>query len=217
MTDRYTEPQWARSALLTIDVQRDFVRPNKWLMVDGATGPIEVMERLAQAFRSARLPIVHVVRFYLPDGSNVDTCRRAMIEDGARLAVPDTEGALVVPELLPSPEVRFDGAALLRGEFLSVGQNEWVMYKSRWSAFFHTGLAEHLSKLGVTTIVVCGLNFPNCPRSTMYEATALDFRVVAVKDGISGAYERGFQELEGIGVSVATAGECVQMVKAAGE
>jgi len=36
-------------------------------------------------------PIIHVIRLYLPDGSNVDACRKEMIEDGIEIAVPGND------------------------------------------------------------------------------------------------------------------------------
>ena len=46
----------------------------------------------------------------------------------------------------------------------------------------------------------CGCNFPNCPRTSIYEASERDFRVVLAHDAISGLYERGERELANIGV-----------------
>ncbi|HEY7069188.1 MAG TPA: isochorismatase family protein [Acidimicrobiales bacterium] len=40
----------------------------------------------------------------------------------------------------------------------------------------------------------------NCPRTSMYEASERDYGVVLVDDAISGLYDRGRQELTGIGV-----------------
>jgi nicotinamidase-related amidase len=54
--------------------------------------------------------------------------------------------------------------------------------------------------LDVNTVAVCGCNFPNCPRATIYEASERDFRVAVVTDATSGLYERGLRELENIGV-----------------
>jgi nicotinamidase-related amidase len=135
-----------------------------------------------------------------------------MIEDEGQIAVPETEGLLMVEELLPKPTINLDSERLLEGELQLISKNEWVIYKPRWSAFFRTRLEEHLRTLGVNTVVVCGLNFPNCPRTTIYEATALDFRVVAVSDAISGVYDRGIEELKGIGVEVLNSAETVDMV-----
>jgi hypothetical protein len=40
------------------------------------------MRLLVDWFRASVHPIVHVVRLYQADGSNVDLCRRGMIEGG---------------------------------------------------------------------------------------------------------------------------------------
>jgi nicotinamidase-related amidase len=72
-------------------------------------------------------------------------------------------------------------------------------------AFYRTPLEAHLRGLDVNTIAVCGCNFPNCPRATIYEASERDFRVVVVTDATSGLYERGLWELENIGVEPVSA------------
>jgi nicotinamidase-related amidase len=61
----------------------------------------------------------------------------------------------------------------------------------------------------VSTLLFCGCNFPNCPRTSIYEASERDFRVVLVRDAVSGLYERGEQELANIGVSVVDGSEVV--------
>ncbi len=52
------------------------------------------------------------------------------------------------------------------------------------------------------TTVFSGCNFPNCPRTSIYEASERDYRVALARDAVSGLYERGERELEGIGVAV---------------
>ncbi len=89
------------------------------------------------------------------------------------------------------------------------------MYKPRWGAFYGTSLEDLLRALGVTTVVVLGCNFPNCPRTTVYEASERDLRVVLVHDATSGIYERGRGELEAIGVRLMTAEECLSWARAA--
>jgi nicotinamidase-related amidase len=210
----YTSPQWAHSALLTIDVQRDFTLSGGVLPIPGTIEVLPAMQRLLTTYRKSELPIVHIVRLYLQDGSNADLCRRGQIENGATMAVPGTNGSQLVDELLPAPGIRLDPDLLLSGERQQIGPNEWVLYKSRFGAFFQTRLNEYLREMGVTTVVVSGCNFPNCPRTTMYEASERDFRIVAIIDAISGIYERGREELKGIGVHLATADECVEAIQA---
>lgn len=210
----YLSPQWAHSALLTIDVQRDFTLPGAVMPIPGTVEVLPAMQRLLAAYRESELPIVHIVRLYLKDGSNADLCRRGQIEHGAEMAVPGSDGSQLVDELLPEPGVRLDPDLLLAGEKQQIGPREWILYKSRFGAFFQTCLNEFLRELGVTTVVASGCNFPNCPRTTIYEASERDFRMVAVTDAISGIYDRGREELRGIGVSLVGTDECVKSVRA---
>jgi nicotinamidase-related amidase len=180
------------------------------------------MRQVLDTFRSMRKPIIHVIRLYNPDGSNVDLCRRrAVAELGKRLVIAGTKGAELVEELKPfssssslsSSRLRLDTELLLQGEPQQVTANEWIMYKPRWGAFYATPLENHLHKLNVNTVVICGCNFPNCPRTTVYEASERDFRVVLIKDATSKVYEQGLQELENIGVELMTSDDCVAALK----
>jgi len=204
-----TEPHPQSAALLTIDVQRDFALPGAPLEIPGTLEVAPRIRRLLEAFRAADRPIVHVVRLYKEDGSNVDPVRRATVESGVRMAAPGSEGAELLDELKPEPAQRLDAAALLRGEFQRLAENEFVMYKPRWGAFYGTSLEAFLRERGIDTIVLAGCNFPNCPRTTIYEASERDFRIVAVVDAISGAYDRGVEELRNIGVLALTTEQCL--------
>ena len=74
-------------------------------------------------------------------------------------------------------------------------------------AFFQTPLEGHLERNGINTLVFSGCNFPNCPRTSIYEASERDFRVVLARDAVSGLCDKGVDELVGIGVTVmSTAG-----------
>jgi len=88
------------------------------------------------------------------------------------------------------------------------------MYKPRWGAFFATPLDEHLGALGVDTVVVCGCNYPNCPRASVYEASERDYRVVLVDGAVSGLDDLGRVEMVGIGVRVLAAAAVVGALRA---
>jgi len=202
--DFYTIPLARSAALVLIDVQRDFLDipgGDAPMPVGGTRAAIPAMAELATAFRERALPIVHVVRLYQPDGSNVDLVRRQSIEQGARIAAPGSTGAQIAAELLPNV-VELDHELLLAGGFQQVGAAEHVMYKPRWGAFYDTNLDRHLRESGVNTLVFAGCNFPNCPRTSIYEASERDFRIVLVSDAISGLYDRGIEECRAIGVDV---------------
>ena len=198
----YTNPDYNRVALLTIDVQRDCTIPGAPIEIPGTIDVLPKIQSLVRTFRSSQKPIIHVVRLYLPDGSNADACRRKAIELGKRVLAPESDGAELMEELKPTLGVRLDAANLLKGELQSIGPKEWIMYKPRWGAFFKTPLEKHLHDLDINTIVLCGCNFPNCPRTTIYEASERDFRIVFVADAVSQTYKRGLQELKNIGVNL---------------
>lgn len=86
------------------------------------------------------------------------------------------------------------------------------MYKPRWSAFYRTDLDEFLAARSIDTVVVCGCNFPNCPRATIYEASERGYRLVLVSDATSGVYERDINELENIGVVVRDTVETIEWI-----
>lgn len=201
------------AALVTIDVQRDFALPSSPAHIPGTIEAARRIGLLAEAFRAAVRPIVHMVRLYLPDGSNAEPARRGYLESGNQLVCPGTTGAELLDELKVDASVRLDADLLLSGEPMEVGPREWVMYKPRWGAFFATALEERFQALGVDTVVVCGCNFPNCPRTTLYEASERDFRVVFIPDATSGVYQRGLEELRGIGVTVEDTKECVSWLR----
>ena len=199
--DSFAAPHLDRAALVTIDVQRDTL-DGAPLEIPGTSAALGGMALLAEAFRSAGRPIVHVVRLYRADGSNVDLCRRGAVESGAPILTPGHEGAELAPGLAPDGAPKLDAEQVLAGELQPLGPAEWAMYKPRWGAFYETPLEAHLRGLGVDTIAFCGANFPNCPRTSIYEASERDFRIVVVADAVSGIYDRGREELEGIGAAM---------------
>ena len=200
----YLSPEPQRSALLTIDAQRDFVLPGAPASFGGSASTAERMKRLTTTFRTIGAPIVHMVRLYRCNGSNVDLCHRAQIESGQRIVMPGTLGAELVDELKPDASQRLEPDLLLDGKMQGIGIQEWICYKPRLSAFFQTPLEQHLKGLGVSTVVVCGTDFPSSPRSTVYAAANRDFRIVLATDAISGASDPGLDELAQIGAYLMT-------------
>jgi nicotinamidase-related amidase len=199
-----TEPHWEASALLTIDMQVHFLSASPY-GIAGTTEILPNLHRITDAFREALRPIVHMVRIYLPDGSNADIARRAMLSGGAVVVRPGTEGVELAPGLATggaplNPEL------LLRGDLQRLAPREVVLYKPRWNAFFGTDLMHWLREQNIDTVVVAGCNYPNCPRGTLFGASERDVRAVAVVDALSGWTSSAAQELLGIGVhSVTTA------------
>jgi nicotinamidase-related amidase len=199
--DEATAPHFGCAALITIDTQVDTLdgRP---LEIPGTTEALGNISELCRMFRRIRRPIVHVVRLYLADGSNAEPSRRDLVQGATPVLRPGTPGRLIAPGVLEPDCPALDDELLLGGGIQLLGEGEVAMYKPRWGAFFHTPLETHLQSLGVDTLVFLGCNFPNCPRTSIYEASERDYRVVLVNDAVSGLYELGTSEMEGIGVQV---------------
>ena len=210
----YTAPDFVSMALITIDTQRDTL-DGQPLEIPGTSAILPRMQRLLQTFRKIEMPIVHMIRLYKEDGSNVDLCRRSMVESGAAILRPGSPGSELARELLPEPDIRLDAELLLSGAVQQIAPGEVVIYKPRWGAFFKTPLEAHLQELGVSSLAFAGCNFPNCPRTSIYEASERDFRIVLVEDAVSGLYERGTEEMRNIGVRPMSTKELEKAVVAA--
>lgn len=204
-----TEPDMGACALVIVDMQNDFVRPEGSMVTQGAEAMLPDLVALANRFRERGLPVVHVVRLYEQDGSNADLCRRERLAAGERLVVPGTWGASVAEGLLPRG-ARQDEELLLDGRPQPLGEREFLLYKPRWSAFFGTRLHGLLQDLGVGSVAVAGTWYPNCIHATIYDATALDYRVVAVRDCIAGITEKDCVDLGRVCVRVAGSGGLFQ-------
>ncbi len=202
----YTAPDFASMALITVDIQRDTLDGGT-LEIPGTSGILPRVRMLLQAFRGAQMPIVHMIRLYKEDGSNVDLCRRSMVESGAAILRPGSPGSELAEELLPEPHIRLDAELLLSGGIQQIAPGEVAIYKPRWGAFFETALEAHLQGLGVSSLAFAGCNFPNCPRTSIYEASERDYRIVLVEDAVSGLYGRGTQEMRNIGVRLMSSNE----------
>jgi nicotinamidase-related amidase len=212
--DPYTSPKFGEAALITIDTQRD-VLDGAPFEVAGTSAALTSMRALLEAFRETDRPIVHVVRLYQPGGANADLSRRRALEEGMRVLTAGARGSELAEELLPRPDVHLEVEVLLAGGIQPLGPNETAIYKPRWGAFYETPLEAHLREVGVSTVVFSGCNFPNCPRTSVYEASERDFRIVVAEDALSGLYDRGRRELESIGVFLLSSAQIVGAVRAA--
>ena len=194
-----TAPNFASVALVTIDVQRDTL-DGQPLEVPGTSAALPQIAALCAAFRRENFPIVHMIRLYRADGSNAERSRAALVSGDVPVLRPGTRGRDLGDGMVPAGPPTVDDELLLAGGIQTVGPNEVVMYKPRWGAFYATPLHRHLQEAGIDTVVFAGCNFPNCPRTSMYEASERDYRIALATDAMSGLYDRGLDELQNIGV-----------------
>ncbi len=206
---KYTEPQLNKSALITIDTQWDTL-DGQPLEIPGTSTALPNMRLLLDLFRSRSMPVIHIVRIYKRDGSNVDICRREAVEKGNQWLLEGSDGSQIASELFATDEITLDTPLLLSGGIQKISPDEVIIYKPRWGAFYDTPLEKYLKESKVSTLIFTGCNYPNCPRTSIYEASERDFRVILVTDAISGLHEQGEKEMQNIGVELVTAGELAE-------
>ncbi|MCX6698429.1 MAG: cysteine hydrolase [Methanomicrobiales archaeon] len=154
-----------RPALLIIDMQNDFVRVGAPMQMPGAEYIIANIRDVLEAFRHQGHPVFHVVRVHRGDGSDVEVFRREIFNN-VPFAVEGTPGSAIIDELMPV-------------------QGEYIIRKSRMSAFMNTDLDLLLRSLGIDTVVVTGIQTPNCIRTTVFDAAAIGYQSVLVEDAVA--------------------------------
>ena len=208
----YTLLNGDRCALLVIDTQNDYGDP------DGAR-PMpdiaEVMPDIIEAieiFRAAEQTIVHIVRLYKEDASNVDPCRRWQFEQGElRAVIPGTWGSQLVASTNPTG-AELDVEVLLAGDVQELTPTEFVIYKPRFSAFRDTPLDDFLAVRGIDSVVIVGITFPNCVLAAQLSATDRDYCVGLVPSACTQVNDEGLRAMQNKGVQLMTLEETRQLL-----
>jgi nicotinamidase-related amidase len=182
-----------RAALVVIDMQVDFASPEGALgwVVDLSAVPaaLAAAERLAVAARAVGAPVVFVGLQTSPEADSASWSERMRRRGGD----PVAQSALC--------RAGSAGAAFV-GPIPQVG--DVVVSKLRYSGFFRTDLDAQLKRLGVDTLVVCGLTTECCVDCTIRDAFHLDYHVFIARDACA-AYDAATHEsaLQSLAVSCA--------------
>ncbi len=170
------DPQ--RSALLVIDMQRDFLDPTGYAAQAGldvarlrrTLGPVQ---SLIEAARAAAMHIAYTREGHRPDLSDCPPAKLA--RSRAAGAEIGSAGPL--------------GRLLLRGERghdlvdeLQPRAGEPVVDKPGYSAFHQTELDQILRGWGIETVIVCGVTTEVCVHTTVRSATDHGLRCITVSD-----------------------------------
>ncbi len=178
-----------RTAVVIIDMQRDFIEPGGFGAALGndisqLASCIEPCRRLLGAARDAGLLIIHTREGHLPDLSDAPP---AKVERGAP--------QLRIGDLGPM------GRILIRGEpghdiiaDLYPVAGEVVIDKPGKGAFYNTPLGDILKDKGIENLLVAGVTTEVCVNTTIREANDRGFRCVAVSD-CCGSYFPEFHEM----------------------
>jgi nicotinamidase-related amidase len=166
-----------RTALVIIDMQRDFLEPggfgetlgNDVSQLARAVAPCAAVLKAA---RAAGMLVIHTREGHLPDLSDAPP---AKIERGApSLRIGD-----------PGPM----GRILIRGEkghdlidALAPRDGEIVIDKPGKGAFYATSFGDVLKQHGIADLLVCGVTTEVCVHTTVREANDRGYRCIVLAD-----------------------------------
>ena len=165
------------TALLLIDMQRDFLEPGGFGAALGNDVTVlrtivEPCRRLLGAARTAGLTVIHTREGHRPDMSDAPPAKvargapsRRIGDQGpmGRILIRGEQGHQIIPELAPIA-------------------GEPVIDKPGKGAFYQTDLELMLSNLGVAVLLVCGVTTEVCVHTTVREANDRGYRCIAVAD-----------------------------------
>jgi biuret amidohydrolase len=179
----------ARTALVVIDMQRDFLEPGGFGETLGndvslLQKPVAPCKALLECCRARGMLVVHTREGHRPDLSDAP---RAKVERGApsmrigakgpmgRILVRGEPGHDIVPELYPAAD-------------------EPVIDKPGKGAFYATELQLVLQNRAIETLLVCGVTTEVCVHTTVREANDRGYRCIVPGD-CCGSYFPEFHEV----------------------
>ncbi|XP_043694457.1 probable inactive nicotinamidase At3g16190 [Telopea speciosissima] len=157
------EEKWKTTALLVIDMQKDFILPNKFQLLPGGQAIIPNVIKAVEIARQRGIFIVWVVREHDPIGRDVELYRLHLYGKDKE-TTPVKKGSV--------------GAELVDG--LEIQEGDFKLVKTRFSSFFGTNLHSVLQRVGIDSLVVTGIQTPNCVRATVFEAVELDYPSISI-------------------------------------
>lgn len=178
MTVPITTADIASTALLIIDMQRDFCDPGGYAARAGLdTGrlaaTVDRISLLLAAARACGMAVLHTREGHLPDLSDCppEKLRRSRAA-GAEIGSAGPMGRLLV-----------------RGQYghdiidrLRPWADEPVIDKPGYGAFYRTELEALLQARRIRTLILCGVTTEVCVHSTLREAVDRGFRCIIVGD-----------------------------------
>lgn len=178
----------ATTALVVIDMQRDFMEPGGFGETLGndvsqLRRVIAPTEALLRACRATGLTVIHTREGHLPDLSDCPPAKLNRGEPSQRIGAPGPMGRI-----------------LIRGEHghdiideLAPADGELVIDKPGKGAFYNTALGDVLAAQGIRSLVVAGVTTEVCVHTTVREANDRGYECLVLSDCV-GSYFPEFQE-----------------------
>ena len=166
-----------RTALVVIDMQRDFVEPGGFGAALGndvgrLLAIVPTVRALLELFRAKGWPVLHTRESHLPDLSDCPPAKRA--RGGADLRIGD---AGPMGRLL----VRGEPGNAIVGACAPVA-GETVIDKPGKGMFWGTDVHDRLTGWGITHLVFAGVTTEVCVQTSMREANDRGFECLLIED-----------------------------------
>jgi biuret amidohydrolase len=166
-----------RTALVIIDMQRDFLEPggfgaalgNDVSKLNAAVGPCK---QVLSAARRLGMLVIHTREGHRPDLTDAPPHKVERGDPATRIGAPGPMGRIlvrgepghdIIPELYPTA-------------------SEPVIDKPGKGAFYQTDLDLMLRNCGIDTMLVCGVTTEVCVNTTVREANDRGYRCIVMSD-----------------------------------
>ncbi|MDQ2708658.1 MAG: cysteine hydrolase [Actinomycetota bacterium] len=186
----------ASTALVIIDMQRDFVEPGGFGETLGndvglLRGVIEPLQAVLAAARATGMTVIHTREGHVPDLSDCPPAKLRRGNPSLRIGDPGPKGRI-----------------LIRGEYghdiideLTPLPGETVIDKPGKGSFHGTAFGALLVDRGITSLVVTGVTTEVCVHTTVREANDRGYECLVLSDCV-GSY---FPEFQKIGLAMIAA------------
>lgn len=151
-----------RTALIVVDMQKVFCKPDGALYVKNAENIVGNIKHLTETARKAKMPIIYLRHIVRGDGSDTGIMKD-MYPNVDEILKRDTDGVEIIEELTPKP-------------------HDIIVDKLFYSGFHDTDLDTILRAQDINTIIICGTVTNVCCETTVRDAAHREYKVIFLSD-----------------------------------
>ncbi|WPP40635.1 isochorismatase family cysteine hydrolase [Paenibacillus hunanensis] len=151
-----------RTAVIVVDMQNVFCKPDGALYVPRTAEIIEPIQQLTAVARAADMPVIYLRHIVRGDGS--DTGRMLdMYPNVNEILKRGTPGVEIIDELTPEP-------------------GDIIVDKLFYSGFHDTDLDTILRKHDIQTLIICGTVTNVCCETTVRDGAHREYKIIFLSD-----------------------------------